>query len=156
MEDGIWNKYPAAFILQHGVGMGLFFFGSCYWEEGCVSGGVGSSGVRTRVKGKCVIVTELMMESRGGQCADRTLGCMFHTRGTECETTHPCTPCFWNPQVRRVHYGKCQWITSRHLKCGSAPSIWGQLAPYNLRTVKTQQELWQCGVMSRQMKHQYD
>lgn len=26
------------------------------------------------VKGKCVIVTKLMRESRGGQCADRTLG----------------------------------------------------------------------------------
>lgn len=53
-------------------------------------------GVRAGVKGKCVIVTELMRESRGGQCADRTLGCMIHRRGLNTNPLDPPLPlpCF--------------------------------------------------------------
>lgn len=52
----------------------------------CVCVGVvgverGRAGVRAALKRKCVIVTELTRKSRGGQCADRTLGCMIHGRG---------------------------------------------------------------------------
>lgn len=43
----------------------------------CVGGG---SGFGPGVRSKCVIVTKLTRKSRGGQCADRTLGCMIHRR----------------------------------------------------------------------------
>lgn len=58
--------------------------------------GRGRFGVRAGVKGKCVIVTELMRESRGGQCADRTLGCMIHRRGLNTNPLDPPLPlpCF--------------------------------------------------------------
>lgn len=64
--------------------------------EGGGSLGRGRFGVRAGVKGKCVIVTELMRESRGGQCADRTLGCMIHRRGPSTNPVDPPPhlPCF--------------------------------------------------------------
>lgn len=67
----------------------LFFPHRCFSEEWSVgAGGSGGGGllwgrlgVRAGVKRKRVIVTELTRKSRGGQCADRTLGCMIHRRG---------------------------------------------------------------------------
>lgn len=65
----------------------------------CVGGG---SGLGPGVRSKCVIVTKLTRKSRGGQCADRTLGCMIHRRGlntnsVEPSPSHPCRqPVLWN------------------------------------------------------------
>lgn len=83
------NKRPPAFISQRTKGSGLFLLPCCvFWLS--VFGWVGEAtvglcggglGVRAGVKSKCVIVTELVRESRGGQCADRTLACMIHRKG---------------------------------------------------------------------------
>lgn len=68
----------------------------------------GGSGLEPGVRSKCVIVTKLTRKSRGGQCADRTLGCMIHRKGPEHELcgapphnppspSHPCCqPPLWN------------------------------------------------------------
>lgn len=71
----------------------------------CVCVLVGRAGVRAALKRKCVIVTELRRKSRGGQCADRTLGCMIHGRGPNMNPLEPSSPSlsflrFWRPQRR--------------------------------------------------------
>lgn len=82
------SKYPPVFIFQKTESSQLFLFPPVFFREAdcwtVVGGGSFLQGrfrVRAGVKSKCVIVTELMRKSRGGQCADRTLGCMIHRRG---------------------------------------------------------------------------
>lgn len=115
----------------------LFFPHRCFsegWSVGAGGSGGGGFlwgrfGVRAGVKRKRVIVTELTRKSRGGQCADRTLGCMIHRRGpnmnplesSSLRQTRPPPPASEAP-----HHGLTlggitpkRWrITSRHLLCG--------------------------------------
>lgn len=101
------EKHPPAFIVQRAEGSELFLF-FCVLVEGgwegekrgsCVGGG---SGLGLGVRSKCVIVTKLTRKSRGGQCADRTLGCMIHRGGLNGNSAEPpsshlcCQSSLWN------------------------------------------------------------
>jgi len=98
--------------------------------------GRGSFGVRAGVKGKCVIVTELMRESRGGQCVDRTLGCMIHRRGPNVKPQDaplsPLPPTAPRPASEipavSLHYETNTKVVANHLTSPlvrATPSIWG-------------------------------
>lgn len=87
----------------------------------------GRLGVRAGVKSKCVIVTELMKESRGGQCADRTLGCMIHRTRTLRTPPPPPRPA---PEIPTVssRYGTHTEAMANHLTSPlvwATPTIWG-------------------------------
>lgn len=119
-----------------------FFFLSVFFRDvDCwtvVGGGSFLQGrfrVRAGVKSKCVIVTELMRKSRGGQCADRTLGCMIHRRGLNTNPLEPPTsppspppPLLLKSPPSAYIIGlkpKWWWVTSCHLLCG-------RLQPYRV------------------------
>lgn len=84
------------YLSEKGTSSGLCFPPGFFWAAGVLvllvggdSLGWGRFGVRARVKGKCVIVTELMRESRGGQCVDRTLGLHDSQERSEHEPPRP-------------------------------------------------------------------
>lgn len=134
------NKYPPAFILQKTESSGQFLFSPlCFSEKWSVGGGGwggsflrGRLRVRAGVKSKCVIVTKLMRKSRGGQCADRTLGCMIHRRGLNTNPLDPRLPFPSTspaPEIPTVslHYGTNTKVMANHLTSPlvwATPSIW--------------------------------
>lgn len=93
----------------------------------------GRFGVRAGVKSKCVIVTELMRKSRGGQCADRTLGCMIHRRGLNTNPPDPPLPLPSTSPASEIptislHCGTNTKMMANHLTSPlvwATPSIWG-------------------------------
>lgn len=85
--------------------------------------------VRAGVKSKCVIVTKLMRKSRGGQCADRTLGCMIHRRGLNMNPVDPFPSTSPAPEIPTVglHDGTNTKVMANHLTSPlvwATPSIW--------------------------------
>lgn len=135
------NKYPPAFILQKTESSELFLFPPCVFQRSGVLGGGGWGGsflwgrfgVRAGVKSKCVIVTELMRKSRGGQCADRTLGCMIHRRSLNTNPLDPPLPLPSTSPASEIptislHYGTNTKMMVNHLTSPlvwATPSIWG-------------------------------
>lgn len=118
-----------------------FFFPPVFFREvecWVVVGGGGGFlwgrfGVRAGVKSKCVIVTELMRKSRGGQCADRTLGCMIHRRSLNTNPLDPPLPLPSTSPASEIptislHYGTNTKMMVNHLTSPlvwATPSIWG-------------------------------
>lgn len=116
---------------------------------GVARGGVGEvgGGVRAALKRKCVIVTELSRKSRGGQCADRTLGCMIRGRGLNMNPLEPSsspslslTAASEGPGAgfTLAKWHRCDGeITSRHPWCGRRHPSGVNCRP-NLRTTSKQ------------------